>query len=220
MPPFVPHATVPLRRATRSVADHRARGSGARLPMCRTWGCCQPRMISGVLAVLEYLPELAASRSLTCMTTSTDWPRGGPAKDRETSGNEGMLKRRNCLLTDPFQCVLAGKQSGLHRIPKPRVAGSIPAGGTGEKSWSQRGVVPDSPGLHDLSLLPFPTAALLAVVLGVMLNRPGITQSLRPSRDRGSRDPDVPGSGRPVDPPGLFAHLAGPWQEPSKRDRR
>lgn len=36
----------------------------------------------------------------------------------------------------------------------------------------------------------------------------------------GSGDPDVPGSGRWVDPPGLFAHLAAPWQEPSKRDRR
>jgi hypothetical protein len=75
-------------------------------------------------------PELAASRSLTCMTTSTDWPRGGPAKDREASGNKGVLKRRNRLLTDPFQRVLAGRQSGLHRIPKPRAAGSIPAEGT------------------------------------------------------------------------------------------
>jgi hypothetical protein len=51
---------------------------------------------------------------------STDWPRAGPAKDRETSGNNGVLKRRNRLLTDPFQRVFAGRQSGLHRIPKPR----------------------------------------------------------------------------------------------------
>jgi len=58
--------------------------------------------------------------SLTCMTTSTDRPRGGPAKDRETSGDKGVLKRRNRLLTDPFQRVLAGRQSRLHRIPKPR----------------------------------------------------------------------------------------------------
>jgi len=36
------------------------------------------------------------------MTTSTDWPRGGPAKDRETSGINGVLKRRNRLLTDHF----------------------------------------------------------------------------------------------------------------------
>jgi hypothetical protein len=64
------------------------------------------------------------------MTTSTDRPRGGPANGRETSGNKGVLKRRNRLLTDPFQRVLASRQSGLHRIPKPRVAGSIPAGGT------------------------------------------------------------------------------------------
>jgi hypothetical protein len=56
--------------------------------------------------------SLRTARSCTCMTTSTDWPRGGPAKDRETSGNEGMLKRRNSLLNDPFQCVLACKRSG------------------------------------------------------------------------------------------------------------
>jgi hypothetical protein len=68
--------------------------------------------------------------SLTCMTTSTDWPRNDPAKGRETSGNEGVLKRRNRLLNEPFQRVLARSQTGLHRIPKPRVAGSIPAGGT------------------------------------------------------------------------------------------
>jgi hypothetical protein len=36
------------------------------------------------------------------MTASTDRPRGGPANGRETSGNKGVLKRRNRLLTDPF----------------------------------------------------------------------------------------------------------------------
>jgi hypothetical protein len=37
------------------------------------------------------------------MTTSTEWPRGGPAKGRETSGNKGVLKRRNRLLTEHFR---------------------------------------------------------------------------------------------------------------------
>lgn len=41
--------------------------------------------------------------------------------------------------------VLADKQSGLHRIPKPRVADSIPAGGTKESSKCYRGVIGGPP---------------------------------------------------------------------------
>jgi hypothetical protein len=84
-------------------------------------------------------PSPALAGSLTCMTTSTDRPRGGPAKDRETSGNEGVLRDGIACSLTHFQGVLAGRQSGLHRIPKPRVAGSIPAGGTEEFSKSFRG---------------------------------------------------------------------------------
>jgi hypothetical protein len=58
------------------------------------------------------------------------WPRGGPAKGRETSSSEGLLKRRRCAGQDPNWGVFAGQRILLKRIPKPRVAGSIPAGGT------------------------------------------------------------------------------------------
>jgi hypothetical protein len=80
--------------------------------------------------------------SLTCMTTATDWPREWSREDRERSGNKGVLKRRNRLLTDPFQRVLAVGQSGLHRIPKPRAdARLLPTkagiSGSGTTPWER-----------------------------------------------------------------------------------
>jgi hypothetical protein len=57
-------------------------------------------------------------------------PRDGPAKDRERSRTESKEKRPNALVKAPIRDIVAGQRRGLKRIPKPRVAGSIPAGGT------------------------------------------------------------------------------------------
>jgi hypothetical protein len=59
------------------------------------------------------------------------------------------------------------RETGVNYVLEPDTAG-----GTGEKSWSQRGVVPDS---TIFPSCPLPIAALLAVVFRVMLNRPGVT---------------------------------------------
>jgi hypothetical protein len=67
------------------------------------------------------MPEQSGGRvTCCCMKTSMGWPRGGPAKDRETSRNGRVLTRMNRLITGPIQGVLAGRQRGLHLIPKPR----------------------------------------------------------------------------------------------------
>jgi hypothetical protein len=124
-------------------------------------------------------PSPALAGSLTCMTTSTDRPRGGPAKDRETSGNDEALKRRNRLLNDLFQRVPAGRQSGLHRIPKPRVAGSIPAGGTRSTSTN--------------ALLEPPRRALLDPLWAHRATFP----SPRRTVDRRRRQPHVPWTASP-----------------------
>jgi hypothetical protein len=53
----------------------------------------------------------------TCRRSSTGWPRRGPAKDRETTVNEGVLSRDGIQRSQvQIRLVLAGRQIGLHRI--------------------------------------------------------------------------------------------------------
>ena len=57
----------------------------------------------------------------------------------------GSMQAGGCLRCGPTATSAALVAQWIEqRFPKPRVAGSIPAGGTGEKSWSQRGVAPHS----------------------------------------------------------------------------
>src|SRR4029450_2746401 len=56
-----------------------------------------------------------------------------PRRSRERQGNvanRGVLKRRRCAGQGANWGIFAGQRTVLKRIPKPRGAGSIPAGGT------------------------------------------------------------------------------------------
>jgi hypothetical protein len=56
--------------------------------------------------------------------------RGCPAKDRETTHNDGSSRDANAQVREVIRPFHAGRRFEPHQFPKPRVAGSIPAGRT------------------------------------------------------------------------------------------
>jgi hypothetical protein len=92
----------------------------------------------------------------SCMTSSTDWPRDGPANDRETSGNDGVVKRQNPLFRSGIQHLFAGQRIVLKRIPKPRaevrfLPGALPKA-AGQRAFS--GPVGDDHAAYGPVLVP------------------------------------------------------------------
>jgi hypothetical protein len=49
------------------------------------------------------MPQRAYAAISNCMTVSTDWPRRGPAKDRETSGSEGRSRDEDAPVKAPIE---------------------------------------------------------------------------------------------------------------------
>jgi hypothetical protein len=129
--------------------------------------------------------------------------RGSARHDRQSPGRVPHARVR---------CLGSVRPGGCGDTPGRGTAATAQGANPGQQEQGNQLRVPDS---TISPSWPLPFAALLAVVFQVMLNRPGLTLSLRASsRDRGSGDPDVPGSGRWVDPPGRFrspgSFLAGP----------
>ena len=109
---------------------------------CQTMTCLAPKSAYANRALHRIAAEpclcpgtIDQGGSLTCMTTSTDRPRGGPAKDRETSGNkEPSRDGIACSLTHFSVFSQVGNLGCIEFLNRVSQVRFLP-GALGRKSW-------------------------------------------------------------------------------------